>query len=269
MSEFVPHEQIRQAVRAYKTGIASAGLELGEPIPQDHPNRRIVVNYYCQFLDTVKVFMGVYDGTEKDPVEELLERCRCAAELVEAVHYAPDPSQRDFQSAVTDVWDRAWSHFKVQNPPPSLPGVTSKIQALEALGRLTEWLEGQRAQHAGTNRIGAADRGGVGHAEGDKSNRAGAGQAEGRGKKKGKGGKRPLEQSNLVKFQVYERIQREHHPDEEYVDTVERLRADKDFAEQVRAVRLKLNTDLVRNALAFFDHRRRAQARNKQETDPT
>jgi hypothetical protein len=49
---------------------------------------------------------------------------------------------------------------------------------------------------------------------------------------------------------------------------VERLKGDKDFTEQIKTAELKLNTSLVRNALAFFDNRNRVQARKKQETDP-
>jgi hypothetical protein len=97
---------------------------------------------------------------------------------------------------------------------------------------------------------------------------AGAGPAEGTGKKKVKVGKRPLETSNPLKFQVYQRIQQEHQPGNEYLDTVDRLKADKQFAEQVKEAGLKLDTRLVRAALAFFDQRERAQAGKNQETDP-
>jgi hypothetical protein len=89
------------------------------------------------------------------------------------------------------------------------------------------------------------------------------------GKGKSKGGKPPLEKSNPVMFQIYERIRQEHHPCKEYADTVERLKGNKDFTEQVRAAGLKLNGKLVRRALAFFDQRKRDHARKKQETDPT
>jgi hypothetical protein len=85
---------------------------------------------------------------------------------------------------------------------------------------------------------------------------------------KPKGGKRPLEQSNAVKHQIYTRIRKEHRPREQYVDVVERLKFDKDFIEQVRSAGLKLNSELVRVALAFFDQRRRGQPRKKQETEP-
>jgi hypothetical protein len=84
------------------------------------------------------------------------------------------------------------------------------------------------------------------------------------GKKKRKGGRKPLEQSNPLKFQVYQRIQREHKPGEDYADVVTRLKMDKNFMEQVQQARLKLTRSLWRAALAFFQQ----PARKKQETDP-
>jgi hypothetical protein len=81
-----------------------------------------------------------------------------------------------------------------------------------------------------------------------------------------RGGKKPLEESNPRKFQIYQRIQREHEPGTEYVDLVDRLKADRDFVDQVRAAGLKLDTALVRRALVFFDQRNRDAARKKQET---
>jgi hypothetical protein len=79
-----------------------------------------------------------------------------------------------------------------------------------------------------------------------------------------------LETSNPLKFQVYERIQREHQPGGDYADTVDHLKHDKDFAEQVAAAGLKkVNSALVRKAIAFFAQRKCDQARKKQETDLT
>jgi hypothetical protein len=96
-----------------------------------------------------------------------------------------------------------------------------------------------------------------------------AGPGEQTGRRKRKGGRRPLEESNPLKFQVYERIQQVHQPGDEYVDTVRRLRADKDFVEQVKAAGLeKLDVALVRKAIALFDQRKRDEASKKQETDP-
>jgi hypothetical protein len=94
---------------------------------------------------------------------------------------------------------------------------------------------------------------------------------EGRGRhgkpRQKRGGRKPLEESNPLKFQVYERIQREHEPGADYADTVDRLKADMDFADQLRDAGLKkLDTALVRTALAFFDQRKRDAARKKQET---
>jgi hypothetical protein len=71
-----------------------------------------------------------------------------------------------------------------------------------------------------------------------------------------------------LKFQVYERIQKEHRPGAEYADTVGRLKDDKEFTEQVEDAGLKLDSKLVRKALALFDQRERNEARKKQETDP-
>jgi hypothetical protein len=99
------------------------------------------------------------------------------------------------------------------------------------------------------------------HAEGRKP-----GKAHNAGKRRG--GRRPLEQTNARQFQVYERIRREHQPGDQYVETAQRLKADKDFTEQVNASGLKLNIKLVRAALAFFDQRDREQARKNQENGP-
>jgi len=97
----------------------------------------------------------------------------------------------------------------------------------------------------------------------------GEGQGEGADKRKNKGGKKPLEERNPEKAQVYQRICKEHKKGKAYRDTVDCLKADKQFAEQVREAGLKLNAKLVRTALAWSDQRKRDQARKKQETDPT
>jgi hypothetical protein len=99
--------------------------------------------------------------------------------------------------------------------------------------------------------------------------RRAARQGKTTGKGKRGGGKPRLEQSNPLAFQVYKRIQQEHQPGEDYVDTVSRLKSDKNFNEQLREAGVgKLDTGLVRRALAFFDSRAREEARKKQETDP-
>jgi hypothetical protein len=87
-------------------------------------------------------------------------------------------------------------------------------------------------------------------------------------KQKRKGGRPRLEHSNLLKLQIYQRIQHEHSPGEDYVLTVNRLKDDKDFMEQVRQANQKLDTKLVRRALAFSDQRKRDQRAKKQETHP-
>ncbi len=87
-------------------------------------------------------------------------------------------------------------------------------------------------------------------------------------KRRRTGGKPPLEKSNPLQFQVYQRIQQEHQPGAEHVATLGRLKDDKDFIEQVKAAGLKPNCGLVRKALALFDQRRRDQARKNQETGP-
>jgi hypothetical protein len=140
-----------------------------------------------------------------------------------------------------DLWRERIGH------PPTVPKPTSKTEALDALDLLERELDRRFPI-------------GIEPAE--------TKPAEGTERKGRRGGKRPLEESDPVRLQVYERIRREHRRGEEYVDAVGRLRANKDFAEQVQAAGLTLNTHLVRTALAFFDQRRRAQARNKQETGP-
>jgi hypothetical protein len=87
------------------------------------------------------------------------------------------------------------------------------------------------------------------------------------GKRKRTGGRPRLEKSNPLKFHVYERIRQEYQPGEEHVDMVSRLKADKDFFDQVKTAGLRPNTQLVRTALAFFEQRERDKARKKQETD--
>jgi hypothetical protein len=88
------------------------------------------------------------------------------------------------------------------------------------------------------------------------------------GKPKRKGGRRPLEQTRPLKMQIYQRIQREHVAGDDYVNTVVRLEADKDFMEQVSEANEKLDTKLVRRALAFYDQRKRDRGGKKQETHP-
>jgi hypothetical protein len=99
------------------------------------------------------------------------------------------------------------------------------------------------------------------------SDQAGTGEVKGRSKKKRKGGKPPLEESNLLKLQIYQRIKQEYQAGKRHAEIVERLKTDKDFVEQINDAGEKLNTKLVRKALAFFDQRNRSLARKNQETD--
>jgi hypothetical protein len=86
------------------------------------------------------------------------------------------------------------------------------------------------------------------------------------GKQKRKGGRRPLEQSNPLKAQIYQRVQRAHVPGDDYLKTVSQLQADRDFIDQISEANMRLDTKLVRKALAFFDQRKRHPADKKQET---
>lgn len=79
-------------------------------------------------------------------------------------------------------------------------------------------------------------------------------------RKRRRGGKRRLEDSNPLKFQVYQRIQKEHQPGGQHLDTIERLKRDKDCLEQAQDAGVKLNRALVKDALAFFDRRKRLSA---------
>jgi hypothetical protein len=95
-------------------------------------------------------------------------------------------------------------------------------------------------------------------------------QRRAKGRNKGAGGKPPLEKSNRLKFQVYERIKREHQPGNEYCVVIERLKKDRQFMEQLSDTKLKLTSQLVTKALAYFStQQKRNQGRNKQQTDQT
>jgi hypothetical protein len=87
-------------------------------------------------------------------------------------------------------------------------------------------------------------------------------------KEKKSGGRRPLEESNPLALQVYQRIQKEHQPGERYADVVSRLKDARDLNEQIKEAGLgKLNRKLVRKALAFFAQRQSDRARKQQETE--
>ncbi len=75
---------------------------------------------------------------------------------------------------------------------------------------------------------------------------------------KGSGGRRRLAETTL-KFQIYDRIRREHVAGIARRDIPERLRSDKDLMEQVKAAKLTVNKKLVKNALAYFNRPRKTQ----------
>jgi hypothetical protein len=80
------------------------------------------------------------------------------------------------------------------------------------------------------------------------------------------GGRQRLEEKNPLAFQVYERIRKEHQPREQYTQTLDRLKVDRDFLEQVQDAGLgRLDTRLVRRALACLDQRK-YDTRKKQQT---
>jgi hypothetical protein len=93
-------------------------------------------------------------------------------------------------------------------------------------------------------------------------------QADGRGshRKARRRGAKTLKEKAPIKYQVYERIQREHQAGEQSHDTIERLKRDRQFLEQVQEAKLSLNPKLVRNALAYFATQSR---RNNQQIPPT
>lgn len=102
------------------------------------------------------------------------------------------------------------------------------------------------------------DQGGAGQGEGDVGSSKGGKQREAR---------KRLEQREPLKFQVYQCIHKAHIPNAPYADVIEQLKADKQFLEQVKDAGLKLNDQLVRNAIACFDQRKRDAATKKQETE--
>jgi hypothetical protein len=158
------------------------------------------------------------------------------------------PALRDLEGELADLVEQLDSApLSVVASPHMLPPAEPKEGA--GAGR-----DSARAGHGG----GAATA----------RNEGGTGQGKDTGKRRRAGGKPSLERSDPKKFQVYQRIQRDHQPGEPYADVVSRLKEDKDFGQQVKDAGLKLTTKLVRAALAFFGQRERDAARKKQETDP-
>ena len=141
------------------------------------------------------------------------------------------------------------------NPTPVVP--SGPVALDELLVRSTDalWAWHQKGQEANQGADAAHDQGG-------------AGQGEGTGKGRPAGGRKQLEESNPMKLQVYQRIQKEHDADKRSKTILARLRSDKDFKEQVNSAGLKLTKNLIRSAIAFFAERRRQEVRKNQETDP-
>jgi hypothetical protein len=161
---------------------------------------------------------------------------------------------------------KRWRDIIRQKDKPLLDntGTIQTLPGLSSFGRLF-LIEHRRGERAGTGR----DQGGAGTGEGAGADNdpAEGKQAEGRGSKikARRPGPKPLKEKNPVKFQVYERIQREHQAGEQFHATIERLKHDRQFLEQVQEVKLKPNPKLVRNALAYFDTQNR---RNNQQIPP-
>jgi hypothetical protein len=92
--------------------------------------------------------------------------------------------------------------------------------------------------------------------------------SEGSRRRRQTGGRKRLETSNPRLFQVYDRIRKEHVPGAQYADTLVRLKSDKNFREQVADVQRKLDSTLIKTALAFFDARKKDKRSEKnQETE--
>jgi hypothetical protein len=143
--------------------------------------------------------------------------------------------------------------------------LVSRVDALDAINLVVGWCEKAKgtppAKPPGAERSegadAARDQGGTGQGK----------RAEAAKGKKKRGGKPSLKESDAL-FKLYERIRQVHRPGKRYSDAVDRLKAEKDFLELVKEAGVKLDTKLVRRAIAFFDQRQKAEARKKQETAP-
>jgi len=80
----------------------------------------------------------------------------------------------------------------------------------------------------------------------------GTGPAEG---KKPKRTKPPLHESNPLKFQVYQRIQKEHEAGKDRKAILSCLKADKDFTQQIHDAGLKLTKRLILQRYKRFGDR--------------
>jgi hypothetical protein len=205
------------------------------------------------------------------------------------IRYSDIPE--DLQDALTIALHHE-SPLVEKEPPPDLPKVLPSNPSPEARKRwealavavnssaanptysLTSVGRYELAMQRTVQREGAGagcDQGGVGGNEiGAGGTQAEGQQANGTGtnSRRSRAGKRPLEKSNPLQLQVYQRIKQEFRAGEHYVDTIARLKSDTQFLEQVQEARLKLDSKLVRNALAFFEERERRSARNNQQIPP-
>lgn len=85
--------------------------------------------------------------------------------------------------------------------------------------------------------------------------------------RKKRGGRPPLSETKPLKDAIYRRIHAEHKNNSYYCDTIERLKSDTEFMNQLQEAKLSLNTELVTRALSCIDGRNRKKARNQQQTD--
>lgn len=193
---------------------------------------------------------------EPDPVGVVLEMCiRVEEHLANGLCSACDVLfiGRRLWRLVRDLEQRGFA-----SPPPAPPDGAAAVTVRFRVCALRKWLEGLMAKTmtAATSETGDEEQRSSFSAEHlvqQPPNPANTGGG------KRKGGRKGLEKSNPIKLQIYQRIQQVHKPGQEYVLTVQELSKDKDFTDQVRDAKLKLDTQLVRQALAYFD----TQTRNR------
>jgi hypothetical protein len=166
-------------------------------------------------------------------------------------------------SAPERGWRLAWDKMA-----PQLRRLEPETDSFKIWADLNERLGILRGAVPSLPALRPVDQPGAGGADAASADRdqGGAEQGKEKGARKRGGGKPTLERSNPVKLQVYERIRREHQPGNQYADTVTRLKDDKDFADQVKQAGLKMNSKLVRAALAYFATREARESSNNQQT---
>jgi hypothetical protein len=151
---------------------------------------------------------------------------RCALRVLSAASGADGPD-RAVHGLLASVWQSRVNTFAVNQALHRIceallgpaPGAWADRGAEAADARRVEAGagEGKRAKGSGADTRPAE----VEQAEGTGTRRdlGGAECAEGTDKSKRAGGRRPLDESNPLKFQVYDRIRREHRQGEEYTET--------------------------------------------------